>query len=155
MKGPRGRIGMAVLAACAIALASTACGSDGGSGEATELTVVSFNIYGGGANGGATGISDTAAAIEAAGADIVGVQETRQEGTPCTARFCDPAGPRTPGGDPGDRFDHHDRIDFVLAEGDGLEVTDASIVGESAATSEIVSKPWPSDHRASVATVTF
>ena len=318
----------------AIALAAIAVGACGGedSDESTELTVMSFNIYGGGVNSGKTDLADTAAAIEAADADIVGVQETRGESRPCTANVCPAAGPSiaqdladelgyevyeqtaendalwanailsrypigestpndtgveidvdgrsvhmfnvhlddspygpyqlldidyggfpalsteqeaikwaqrtrgpaldllfedmdaagdadatfvtgdfnepsgldwteeavteggyqpievdwpttraitdrgfvdtyreihpdpvadpaftwTPSGDPDDEFDHHDRIDFVLAKAeDGLEVTGASIVGESKQAAEIVSKPWPSDHRASVATVQF
>ena len=67
----------------------------------------------------------------------------------------DPAFTWTPSGEPDDKFDHHDRIDFVLAKGDDLEVIDASIVGESKDAAEIVYEPWPSDHRASVATVQF
>ena len=57
----------------------------------TTLTVMSFNIYGGGANDGKP-VDETVAAIRAAGADIVGIQETRLEGDPCTADVCPPAG---------------------------------------------------------------
>ncbi len=62
------------------------------SSSRTSLVVMSFNIYGGGANDG-TSINDTVAAIRAAKADIIGVQETRVESDPCTAEVCPPAGP--------------------------------------------------------------
>lgn len=64
-----------------------------------------------------------------------------------------PAFTWTPTSDPADPEDHHDRIDFVFARADSLSVTDAAIVGESPETSELVVTPWPSDHRAVVATV--
>lgn len=53
----------------------------------TELTVMSFNIWGGGANEQKP-VDETAAVIKAVGADIIGVQETRLEGDPCTAESC-------------------------------------------------------------------
>lgn len=59
---------------------------------AESLRVMSFNIYGGGANDG-LGVETTVAAIRAAGADIVGLQETRTESDPCDADNCPPAGP--------------------------------------------------------------
>lgn len=52
-----------------------------------KLTVMSFNIWGGGANEQKP-VDETVTAILAAGADIIGVQETRVEGRPCTADFC-------------------------------------------------------------------
>lgn len=57
----------------------------------TTLTVMTFNIWGGGANEGKP-IDETVAAIRAAGADIVGLQETRLEGEECTADVCPPQG---------------------------------------------------------------
>jgi len=48
-------------------------------GARTSLRMMSFNIWGGGANE-RLGTEATAAAIEASGADVVGVQETRREG---------------------------------------------------------------------------
>lgn len=51
--------------------------------------------------------------------------------------------------DPGER---HDRIDFVLFGGEGVRVTDCEIVGEKASHADIVVHPYPSDHRAVVAT---
>jgi len=60
-------------------------------GEETTLTVMSFNAWGAGANQGKP-IDETVAAIRAAGADIVGMQETRTEGETCTAEVCPPGG---------------------------------------------------------------
>jgi exodeoxyribonuclease III len=51
--------------------------------------------------------------------------------------------------------DHPDRIDFVFAKGPALKVIDAAIVGEDGPRSDIKVTPWPSDHRAVVAEVTF
>jgi exonuclease III len=58
----------------------------------TTLRVMTFNIWGGGANE-EKGIEETVAAIKAAGADIVGLQETRVEPDPCTATDCAATGP--------------------------------------------------------------
>ncbi len=49
----------------------------------------------------------------------------------------------------------HDRIDYVFARGAGLAVEQAQIVGEKAPEADVVVTPWPSDHRAVVATVRF
>jgi endonuclease/exonuclease/phosphatase family metal-dependent hydrolase len=46
----------------------------------------------------------------------------------------------------------HDRIDWVLYAGQGVRVIDARVVGERAASADIVVQPFPSDHRAVVAT---
>jgi len=54
-----------------------------------------------------------------------------------------------------DPEDHHDRLDFVFARGNGLTVESAAIVGEQQPEADIVVTPWPSDHRAVVATVSF
>ena len=51
--------------------------------------------------------------------------------------------------------DHPDRIDFVFAKGATLRVTNAAIVGEDGPRSDIKVLPWPSDHRAVLAEVTF
>jgi endonuclease/exonuclease/phosphatase family metal-dependent hydrolase len=53
---------------------------------------MSFNIWGGGANADKP-IDETVAVIKAVGADIIGIQETRLEGDPCTAETCPAAGP--------------------------------------------------------------
>lgn len=58
----------------------------------TELTVMSFNIWGGGANE-EKDVSETAAVIRAAGADIIGIQETKPEPDVCDADDCVPTGP--------------------------------------------------------------
>jgi len=50
---------------------------------------------------------------------------------------------------------HHDRIDFVYFKGNGVNVSDAKIVGENKENADIVVAPYPSDHRAVVATFTL
>ena len=82
-------LGMTMNRCAGVVLAACLCA--GGAG-AESLRVMSFNIYGGGANDGKP-VDETVAAIRAAGADIVGLQETRLEGDPCTADLCPPAGP--------------------------------------------------------------
>lgn len=57
----------------------------------TVLRVMSFNIWGAGGNEG-KGIEETVAALKAADADIIGIQETRIEGDTCTADDCPPLG---------------------------------------------------------------
>jgi hypothetical protein len=57
----------------------------------TTLTVMSFNVWGGGANEQKP-VDETVAAIRAAGADVIGMQETRLESDPCTADVCPPMG---------------------------------------------------------------
>jgi exodeoxyribonuclease-3 len=66
-----------------------------------------------------------------------------------------PAFTWTPSSKPTVSWDHHDRIDFVLARADNLDVESASIVGEKQPEADIVVRPWPSDHRAVAATVTY
>jgi hypothetical protein len=51
----------------------------------------------------------------------------------------------------GDPRTHHDRIDFVYFKGKGLEVKDVKILGESEENADVVVTPYPSDHRAVVA----
>jgi exodeoxyribonuclease-3 len=46
----------------------------------------------------------------------------------------------------------HDRIDFVYSSGVGVTTTNSQIVGEVASRADIVSTPYPSDHRAVVGT---
>ena len=55
--------------------------------EPMELTVMSFNIWGGGGNA-AKPVDETVAAIKAVNPDIIGMQETRLEPDPCTAESC-------------------------------------------------------------------
>jgi exodeoxyribonuclease III len=49
--------------------------------------------------------------------------------------------------------EHHDRIDFIFVRGPGLGVASAAVVGENAPEADLVITPWPSDHRAVLATV--
>jgi len=55
----------------------------------------------------------------------------------------------------GDPRTHHDRIDFVHFKGKGLKVTGVKIVGENKDNADLVVSPYPSDHRAVVATLTL
>lgn len=50
-----------------------------------------------------------------------------------------------------DPKDHHDRIDFVYSKGENVEVKGARVVGEDDENADIVVSPYPSDHRAVVA----
>jgi exonuclease III len=61
----------------------------------------------------------------------------------------------TPTSDPASKDDHHDRIDFALAKAKNLQVISAGIAGEKAPEADLVVTPWPSDHRATYATVKF
>jgi len=76
---------LAAMAASALAVTGPA------KAQETELTVMSYNIWGGGANEQKP-VDETVAVIRAAGADIIGIQETRLEGDPCTAESCPPTG---------------------------------------------------------------
>jgi exodeoxyribonuclease III len=58
----------------------------------------------------------------------------------------------TPDTSADDLKDHHDRIDFVLYRGKGIEVRGADIVGENDRNASIVVTPYPSDHRGVVTT---
>ncbi len=66
-----------------------------------------------------------------------------------------PAFTWTPTSEPTAADDHHDRIDFVFARGNGLKIESAAIVGEKTPEADLVVTPWPSDHRATMATVKF
>jgi len=61
----------------------------------------------------------------------------------------------TPTTEPTAKDDHHDRIDFILARAKNLVVLSAGIVGEKAPEADLVVTPWPSDHRASMAVISF
>jgi exonuclease III len=54
-----------------------------------------------------------------------------------------------------DPKDHHDRIDFVYVRGKGLRIRGAQVVGENNMNADLVVSPYPSDHRAVVAFVSF
>ncbi|MEZ5778901.1 MAG: endonuclease/exonuclease/phosphatase family protein [Paracoccaceae bacterium] len=66
-----------------------------------------------------------------------------------------PAYTWTPTGDETATDDHHDRIDFAFAKADGLVVNDAWIVGETGPRTDLAVDPWPSDHRATLAEISF
>jgi exonuclease III len=66
-----------------------------------------------------------------------------------------PAYTWTPQGDEADPEDHHDRIDFAFARAPDLVVKGAWIVGETGPRSDLAVDPWPSDHRATLAEVSF
>jgi endonuclease/exonuclease/phosphatase family metal-dependent hydrolase len=59
----------------------------------------------------------------------------------------------TPGATEEDKDDHLDRIDYIFMRATGGVVESAAIVGERRPYADIVVTPWPSDHRAVVATV--
>ncbi|MEA3535320.1 endonuclease/exonuclease/phosphatase family protein [Rhizobium sp. CC-YZS058] len=61
----------------------------------------------------------------------------------------------TPVSEATDPQDHHDRIDFTYGRGKSLRVIEAGIVGEAKPAADIAITPWPSDHRATMATVSF
>jgi len=61
----------------------------------------------------------------------------------------------TPTTSPDDPKDHHDRIDFILYRGEGLQVRGAQIVGEDSANADIVVSPYPTDHRGVLATFDY
>jgi exonuclease III len=58
----------------------------------------------------------------------------------------------TPTTKPDDPKDHHDRIDFVMYRGDQLRLINSQVVGENSDNADIVIDPWPTDHRAVLAT---
>lgn len=51
-----------------------------------------------------------------------------------------------------DLTERHDRIDMIFFTGRGLRVTTAEVIGEGSEHADIVVTPYPSDHRAVVAT---
>ncbi|NAZ37998.1 endonuclease/exonuclease/phosphatase family protein [Rubellimicrobium sp. CFH 75288] len=66
-----------------------------------------------------------------------------------------PAFTWTARGSEDDPEDHHDRIDFVYARGEGLRVEDAWIMGETGPRTDLAVDPWPSDHRGVLAELRF
>ncbi len=59
----------------------------------------------------------------------------------------------TPTTRPDDPNDRHDRIDFVFFAGANVTTKRCDVVGESSTFADIVVQPYPSDHRAVVATL--
>lgn len=74
---------------------------------------------------------------------------------PSTEQVAKPAYTWTPQGDEADPENHHDRIDFAFAWAEGLQVTGAWIVGETGPPTDLAVDPWPSDHRATLAEMSF
>ncbi len=72
-------------------LAAFLLAAGAGAANATDLTIMSFNVWGGGANEKKP-VDETVAVIKAVNPDIIGIQETRLESDPCTADVCPPAG---------------------------------------------------------------
>ena len=58
----------------------------------------------------------------------------------------------TPTTRPDDPMDRHDRIDYVFVSSKGITVNECQRVGEPG-NAEISVQPWPSDHRAVIATI--
>lgn len=76
---------------------ATACAPQAADQTTTQaatraIRVMTFNAWGGGANDG-TGPGQTLAAIRAANADFIGLQEVRAEGSECSAQDCPAEGP--------------------------------------------------------------
>lgn len=94
--------------------------------RAAEITVMSFNIWGGGANEGKP-VDETVAAIRAAGADIVAIQETRLEPADCTAEACAATG---------------ESVARAIAEALGYHYYDQTQTNEALWANAIVSR-WP------------
>ena len=129
----RERLGFGVVAIAAAAFAAAGCSSDEDA-EETTLTVMSFNIWGGGANEKKP-IDETVAAIEAVDPDIVGIQETQLEGPKCTAKFCPPRG---------------DSVGPELAEALGYELYEQKTTNDALWSNAIMAKgeisdPTPND----------
>lgn len=69
-------------------LTGSICGwSAGASAEGQKVTLLTFNMWGAGANDGKS-IDETVAVMKATGAEIIGAQETVPEPDPCTAEVC-------------------------------------------------------------------
>jgi endonuclease/exonuclease/phosphatase family metal-dependent hydrolase len=54
----------------------------------------------------------------------------------------------TPTTKPDDAKDHHDRLDYILYRGKGIQLKSVDIIGENKQNATIVVTPYPSDHRA-------
>ncbi len=103
---------------CAVVLMATAAAAQ------TTLTILSFNIWGGGANE-QKAVDETVAVIKAVNADIVGIQETRLESDPCTAESCPAAG---------------DSVAGKIAEALGFHVYDQTKTNEALWANAILSR---------------
>ncbi len=61
----------------------------------------------------------------------------------------------TPVSKPDDPEEHHDRIDFIYFRGGQVDLHEVKIVGENQENADIVVSPYPSDHRAVVASLSL
>ncbi len=127
-----------------LVLAAVACADE------THLGIMSVNAWGGRQNAEKSS-AETIVAIQAAQADVIGLQEASAESVPCRSDYCPPQGPSIATDQP---QDHRNRIDFIFVLGESVVVNEAAVVGESSAVADIVVRPWPSDHRAVVARIT-
>lgn len=93
---------------------------------ASEITVLSFNVWGAGANERKP-IRETVAVIRRTAADLVGVQETRTEGNRCTTQSCPPQGPSRA---------------RALARALGLEVREQTAASPALWSNAVLSR-WP------------
>ena len=103
---------------CAVVFMATSAAAQ------TPLTILSFNIWGGGANEQKS-VDETVAVIKAVNADIVGIQETRLESDPCTAESCPAAG---------------DSVAGKIAEALGFHVYDQTKTNEALWANAILSR---------------
>lgn len=107
-----------------LALAAGLIGFAANPAAATDLKVMSFNIWGGGMNEQKP-IDETIAVIKAVNPDIIGVQETRLEADPCTADSCPPSG---------------ESVAVKLAEALGYHVLDQSATSPALWANAILSR---------------
>jgi endonuclease/exonuclease/phosphatase family metal-dependent hydrolase len=75
------------LRAWFLSLAILAGSAAGAWADGQKLTLLTFNMWGAGANANKP-IDETVAVMKATGADIIGAQETVPEPDPCTAEVC-------------------------------------------------------------------
>lgn len=78
-----------------VLLITAGCGAGDEARAPLRLTVMTFNVWGAGANEGKS-IEETLAVIRRFKPDIVGLQEVRRESVPCTST-CPPDGPSVAG----------------------------------------------------------
>src|SRR5262249_56624457 len=75
------------LHTCLVSLAVFAASAHGAAAEGQKLTLLTFNMWGAGANAQKP-IDETVKVMKASGADIIAAQETVPEPDPCTAESC-------------------------------------------------------------------
>jgi len=80
---------MRMPARCLIVMCCALLSATGVPADEIRLTLLTFNAWGGGLNEGKP-IDETLAVLQAAGADLVGLQEARAEASNCSAASCPP-----------------------------------------------------------------